>query len=221
MRWSQTYIPTLRENPANAEAASHRLLVRAGFIRQLMAGRLATGFDAPADQQIKTLVYVLDGQLTLVLLRGDHGLVEQKLADATDTTMLRAARADEIRDALGASPGSLGAVGVAGLPIIADMALGGRRGMFTGTNSHEVHLRGVDVDRDIEASRWAYLREVTRGEQCPVCGQPLAALRAIEVGHQPGGGQGNPDDLRAAHRRRNRRDRGRPGRPSGGEVPRY
>ena len=38
MRWSQLHIPTLREDPADADAASHRLLVRAGFIRQLMAG---------------------------------------------------------------------------------------------------------------------------------------------------------------------------------------
>src|SRR5260370_5914380 len=38
MRWSQLYPPTLRELPADAEAVSHRLLVRAGFIRQLMAG---------------------------------------------------------------------------------------------------------------------------------------------------------------------------------------
>lgn len=38
MRWSQMYTPTLRENPAEADAVSHRLLVRAGFIRQLMAG---------------------------------------------------------------------------------------------------------------------------------------------------------------------------------------
>ena len=38
MRWSQAYIPTLREDPADAEAASHRMLVRGGFIRQLMAG---------------------------------------------------------------------------------------------------------------------------------------------------------------------------------------
>src|ERR1039458_10798625 len=38
MRWSQLYIPTLREDPAEADAASHRLLLRAGFIRQLMAG---------------------------------------------------------------------------------------------------------------------------------------------------------------------------------------
>jgi prolyl-tRNA synthetase len=144
---------------------------------------LATDFDAPADRQIKTLVYILDGQLTLVLLRGDHALVEQKLADATDTTMLRAARADEILEALGASPGSLGAVGVTGWPVIADTALRGRRGMFTGANSDEVHLRGVDVDRDIKISKWADLREVTAGEQCPVCGQPLVTLRTIEVGH--------------------------------------
>jgi prolyl-tRNA synthetase len=46
-----------------------------------------------------------------------------------------------------------------------------------------VHLRGVDVDRDIRVGRWADLREVAAGEPCPVCGEPLEALRAIEVGH--------------------------------------
>jgi prolyl-tRNA synthetase len=38
MRWSQLYVPTLRDDPADADAVSHRLLVRAGYIRQLMAG---------------------------------------------------------------------------------------------------------------------------------------------------------------------------------------
>lgn len=38
MRWSQLFIPTLREDPADAEVASHRLLLRAGYIRQLSAG---------------------------------------------------------------------------------------------------------------------------------------------------------------------------------------
>jgi prolyl-tRNA synthetase len=37
-RWSQLFIPTLREAPADAEVASHKLLVRAGYIRQLGAG---------------------------------------------------------------------------------------------------------------------------------------------------------------------------------------
>ncbi len=38
MRWSKLFIPTLREDPADAEVASHRLMVRGGYIRQLGAG---------------------------------------------------------------------------------------------------------------------------------------------------------------------------------------
>ena len=38
MRWSQTFIPTMKENPADAEVPSHRLMLRAGMIRQVMAG---------------------------------------------------------------------------------------------------------------------------------------------------------------------------------------
>lgn len=38
MRWTQFFIPTLREYPADAESASHKLLLRAGMIRQLAAG---------------------------------------------------------------------------------------------------------------------------------------------------------------------------------------
>src|ERR687887_1948595 len=37
-RWSELFIPTLREAPADAEVASHKYLVRAGYIRQLAAG---------------------------------------------------------------------------------------------------------------------------------------------------------------------------------------
>ena len=38
MRWSESFIPTLRDDPADAEAISHKLLLRAGYARQLMAG---------------------------------------------------------------------------------------------------------------------------------------------------------------------------------------
>jgi prolyl-tRNA synthetase len=38
MRWTTSFIPTLREDPADAEAVSHRLMVRAGLVRQLTAG---------------------------------------------------------------------------------------------------------------------------------------------------------------------------------------
>ena len=144
---------------------------------------LATGYQAPAMQQIKTLVYFLDGTLTLILMRGDHALHEQKLVDATGAVAVRPAEPEEIRGALGALPGSLGAVGVTDHPVIADEALRGRRGMFTGANADDTHLRGVDVERDIAVGSWADLREVFAGEPCIVCGHPLEAERGIEVGH--------------------------------------
>ena len=144
---------------------------------------LARDHQAPADRQIKTLVYLVDGRPTLVLLRGDHSLVEQKLSDATGAATLRPARPEEIRDALGATPGSLGAVGGHGLPVVADEAIRGRRDLFTGANVDDRHLKGVDVYRDIGVGRWADLREVTAGEPCPVCRRELEVLRAIEVGH--------------------------------------
>jgi prolyl-tRNA synthetase len=149
---------------------------------------LATGYQAPAERQIKTLVYFLDDTLTLVLMRGDHALHEQKLVDATGAVAVRPAQPEEIRGALGALPGSLGAVGtlsasVGEYPVIADEALRGRRGMFTGANADDTHLRGVDVERDIAVGSWADLREVVAGEPCIVCGHPLEVERGIEVGH--------------------------------------
>ncbi|MCX4746042.1 proline--tRNA ligase [Kitasatospora sp. NBC_01287] len=144
---------------------------------------LATGFGAAAERQIKTLVQVLDERLTLILLRGDHALAEQKLIDATGASTVRPARPEEIQAVLGALPGSLGAVGVTSLPILADESLRGRRAMFTGANTDGVHLRGVDVERDITVGQWADLREAAAGEPCAHCGEPLQVRKAIEVGH--------------------------------------
>lgn len=144
---------------------------------------LAVKHGVAAEHQIKTLVYVLDEQVTLVLLRGDHELVEQKLVDAIGAVAVRAAEPGEITAHLGASAGSLGAVGVTDLPVLADAALRGRAGMTTGANRDGVHVRGVDVDRDLTVGGWHDLRRVRPGEDCGNCGTALEEVRAIEVGH--------------------------------------
>jgi prolyl-tRNA synthetase len=138
---------------------------------------------APAERQIKTLVYVVGAETLLVLLRGDHALVEQKLLDGLGAGDARPAREDEIRAALGASAGSLGAVGVSGPRIVADLALEGRRDMLTGANRDGFHLRGVDVARDVRVDVWLDLRSVQDGEACPMCEAELSVRKTIEVGH--------------------------------------
>lgn len=138
---------------------------------------------APAINQLKTLVMVLDGQITLVVVRGDHQLNTQKLSDTTGAIEVRPAEVDETVGALGAHPGSLGAVGVTDVPVIADLAVRGRTNMTTGANDDDWHYRGVDVERDLHVGEYVDLRQVEAGEACPVCGAPLEIERCIEIGH--------------------------------------
>jgi prolyl-tRNA synthetase len=138
---------------------------------------------AAPHRQIKTLVYMVGDEPVILLLRGDHDLHEQKLIDATGSADVRPAHPDEIRELMGADPGSLGGVGVAHTRIIADPALRGRSNMTTGANDDDWHYRGVDVARDIPVGEWADLRTVTTGEPCARCGNPLELWKGIEVGH--------------------------------------
>lgn len=138
---------------------------------------------AAPERQIKTLVYFIDGEPVLALLRGDHDLQEQKLMDATAAADVRPATAEEIRDLLGADPGSLGAVGVEGLRVIADPALRDRVNMTTGANEDDWHYLGVDVGRDVAVTDWVDLRAVTSGERCVEDGGFLELWKGIEVGH--------------------------------------
>jgi prolyl-tRNA synthetase len=139
--------------------------------------------NVPAHHQIKTLIYLADSKIVVVLVRGDHTVNETKLAAQIGTANFRPATEEEIVAAMGARPGSLGAVGISRFTVIADETLKNAAGMTTGANEDGFHLRNVQVGRDIQPTRWADLRLVTAGEPCPCCGKPLKVQRAIEVGH--------------------------------------
>ncbi|MBI3417201.1 MAG: proline--tRNA ligase [Verrucomicrobia bacterium] len=139
--------------------------------------------SVPANRQIKTLVFIADSKPVLILVRGDDQLNEAKLASVLGTTVFRPAETPEIFDALGAHPGSLGAVGVTKFPVFADERLRGANGMTTGANEDGFHFNKVSLERDIPGARWADLRTVGAGEPCAKCAKPLKIQRGIEVGH--------------------------------------
>ena len=140
-------------------------------------------YKVPANRQIKTLVYTADSKPILVLIRGDDQLNEAKLAGVIGTTVFRAATAEEIFTALGAHPGSLGAVGVTKFSVYADERLRGANDMTTGANEDGFHFKSVSIERDIQVTQWTDLRTVNAGEPCGKCAKPLKIRRAIEVGH--------------------------------------
>ncbi len=144
---------------------------------------------APAQRQIKTLVYMTDAGLAIALLRGDQELNESKLQTALSAASLRQAEEKEIYAALGANPGSLGACGVSSGEkqkikiIVADKRLSGRKNMLTGANKDDYHFRGVDVSRDIKVDKFVDLHTVTAGEGCTKCGGALSLETGLEIGH--------------------------------------
>lgn len=144
---------------------------------------------ASAKNQIKTLVYVADDQLVLVLLRGDHELNTTKLMDFLGAENVRPAEDQEIFSAMGAHAGSLGGVGVKTLGgstikrLILDNALKGRTNMVTGANHDDFHYRGVSIERDIETSAWSDFRSVRSGDICIKCGGALTVEKSLEIGH--------------------------------------
>jgi prolyl-tRNA synthetase len=136
----------------------------------------------PETSQMKSLVMVADGRPVLALLRGDHQLSETKFAAAVRAREIRPARPEEIAEWFGAQAGSLGPVGVKKMPILADLALQGRRNMIAGANKDDYHLRHVTPGEDF-APEYRELRQAASGDPCAACCALLTLSKTIEVGH--------------------------------------
>ena len=148
----------------------------------------AAPYAVPANQQFKTLVYMGDGKPFLVILRGSDELEEAKLG-SLGFTLFRPATSDEIIPVMGAKPGSLGAIrgslvdAAAFAGIFADHAIRLIGNGTTGANKDGIHVRNVNVTRDLAVTKFGDFRRVRPGEPDPKSGQPLKVRRGIEVGH--------------------------------------
>ncbi len=143
---------------------------------------IAEFLGVPPTHQIKSLVYLADDKPHLFLLRGDHQLNEAKVITVVQSAHIRPAQPEEIRAVFGAETGSLGPVGIAHIPVYADLELRGRRNLTCGANRNDYHLQGVTPDVHFKPI-WSDLRTVEPGEACIQCGKPLEVHKAMGLGH--------------------------------------
>ena len=126
-------------------------------------------------------------------LRGDHQVNETKLMGAVGAADLRTMQAGELDQFLNGPAGYLGPVGLsanaklldAGLTVVVDKALEGRKNMVCGANKKDYHLRNVVPSRDFTWTLAADIRSVNEGEGCPKvgCSGKLVVGKAVEIGH--------------------------------------
>ncbi|MBV2090626.1 MAG: proline--tRNA ligase, partial [Candidatus Thiodiazotropha sp. (ex Ctena orbiculata)] len=149
---------------------------------------LVEQFDQAIDHTVKTLVVKAaeesNSSLIALLVRGDHELNEIKAEKLEEVASpLCFATEEEIRESLGAGPGSLGPVNLP-IPIIVDRSVAQMKDFSAGANQDGKHLFHIQWGRDLEQpARVADLRNVQEGDPSPDGQGTLTIARGIEVGH--------------------------------------
>ena len=148
---------------------------------------LVTQFDQAVEKTVKTLIVVAsnetDADFVALLLRGDHELNEIKAEKLPQVAApLCFATDEEIRDAIGAGPGSLGPLNLQ-LPCIADRSAAVTADFSAGANEDGKHYFGINWERDLPLPEVADIRNVVAGDPSPDGKGTLTIARGIEVGH--------------------------------------
>ena len=148
---------------------------------------LVEQFQQPIEQTIKTLVVAAseaqESKLIALLVRGDHELNEIKADNLPQVASpLRFATDNEIEQAIGASPGSLGPINLP-IPCIADRTVASMVNFSAGANINGKHYFGINWKRDLPLPQIEDLRTVVEGDPSPDGKGTLTIARGIEVGH--------------------------------------
>ena len=142
----------------------------------------------PSTLILKSLVYIIDKNPVLALIRADKAVEETKLLNAVGGIEIRIATSGEIEEIMkengfNAIPGFIGPKGMK-LTIIADNTVKDMKNFVVGINQNDVHMVGANLsDLGIDELKYEDLRLVEAGEYCPQCGKPLKVTRGIEVGN--------------------------------------
>jgi len=148
---------------------------------------LVEQFDVPIEKTVKTLVVEASDEVeagfVALLVRGDHVLNEFKAAKLPEVAIpLRFAEDAEIREVMGAGPGSLGPVNCP-IPCIADRTVAQMSNFSAGANVEDRHYFGINWERDVPLPQVADLRNVAEGDPSPDGKGEIRLARGVEVGH--------------------------------------
>lgn len=142
----------------------------------------------PIYKTVKSIVLTTDsenGQLYLLLIRGDHTLNEVKVKKIKGLNKFRLATEEEILEHFNCKPGFLGPVNInKSIILIADRTVANMSDFICGANIENMHYVGVNWSRDLrEPDIICDIRNVSIGDTSPSGKTLLSFQKGIEVGH--------------------------------------
>lgn len=149
---------------------------------------LAAFFKIEQSAICKTLVYIVDGNPVMALIRGDRAVEETKLKNALGANDIRIASNAEIDEliqkfGLESEAGFIGPAEI-DIPTVADESVRDLKNFVVGINKTDKHLTGANWGKDLQLpQKIADIKLVFAGDFCPECEGKLEITKGIEVGN--------------------------------------
>ncbi|MBC2018077.1 proline--tRNA ligase [Listeria seeligeri] len=145
---------------------------------------IVTFLEVPIEKTMKSMLYQVDEEVIMVLVRGDHEVNDIKIKNALDATNVELVDPAVAVELLGANFGSLGPIGVPeNVRIFADNAVKDLVNAVAGANEDGFHYINVNPNRDFEVASYFDLRMIQVGDLSPDGQGVIKFAEGIEVGH--------------------------------------
>ena len=140
-------------------------------------------FNIEETNCIKSVVYKVDGEFVVVLVRGDHQINPYKLRNVLKATSIYLATEKEVLQLLGCQVGLIGPIKLPiDVKVVADHAIQVMRNGVAGANEEDYHYINVSPERDFAISIYEDIRYIKEGDSSPDGQGTIVFKKGIEVG---------------------------------------
>ncbi|EAW7187663.1 proline--tRNA ligase [Listeria monocytogenes] len=140
--------------------------------------------EVPIEKTMKSMLYQVDDEVIMVLVRGDHEVNDIKIKNALDATNVELVDPAVAVELLGANFGSLGPINIPeNMRVFADNAVKDIVNAVVGANEDGFHYINVNPDRDFSVTSYFDLRMIQVGDLSPDGQGVIKFAEGIEVGH--------------------------------------
>ncbi|WP_216827955.1 proline--tRNA ligase [Alkalihalobacterium elongatum] len=141
-------------------------------------------FSQSADRMIKAILFMVNEEPVVVLVRGDHEVNEIKVKNLFEKGTVVLATPEQAKQLLNCETGYIGPIGLpTDVKVVADIAVQYVVNGICGANEVDHHYKNVNPDRDFSVSTYTDLRLIQEGDPSPDGNGTILFAKGIEVGH--------------------------------------
>ncbi len=143
---------------------------------------LVENFDVNKEQLTKSMIYKVDDEFVMAMVRGDDDINEVKLRKLLGAEEVILADNNDVERITNANVGFAGPIDL-NIRIIVDNRIKEMKNFLIGANKSDYHFINVNFDRDFKADIIADIRNIKEGDICPKCGGQIYFKKGIEIGN--------------------------------------